>query len=365
MQFEYVFPAIRGVQAGREYYVSMCPLRLIPKIFVFDDEELSADMRAQRTLNKGRIPEISRYLLENPSNYVFSALTVSIDAEVKFEALPAATEATKTIGSLHIPMKAKFLINDGQHRRAAIESALRENPELGDETISIVFFLDVGLKRSQQMFADLNRHAIRVTPSLGILYDHRDDTAQIVKDVVKRVATFRQLTELERSSLSERSGKLFTLSSLHGATKHLLAALPPNIGYEDQVKICTEFWEQVSEQMPDWQLVASKKTSAGEVRRESLNCHSVALAAIGRTGEALLRQHPKGWKKRLETLKRIDWSRSNTRIWEGRAIQSGQVSKTRAAVALTSSYLKKQMGLSLTQEETRFEKSHTRTELRH
>ena len=29
--FSYVFPAIRGVQAGREYYVSMCPLRLLPK----------------------------------------------------------------------------------------------------------------------------------------------------------------------------------------------------------------------------------------------------------------------------------------------------------------------------------------------
>ncbi|MGC6542571.1 DNA sulfur modification protein DndB, partial [Escherichia coli] len=44
--FEYVFPAIRGIQAGREYYVTMCPLRLIPKIFVFDEEELPPEMRA-------------------------------------------------------------------------------------------------------------------------------------------------------------------------------------------------------------------------------------------------------------------------------------------------------------------------------
>ena len=40
--FSYVFPAIRGVQAGREYYVSMCPLRLLPKLFQFDDEEMHA-----------------------------------------------------------------------------------------------------------------------------------------------------------------------------------------------------------------------------------------------------------------------------------------------------------------------------------
>ncbi|MDB2184838.1 DNA sulfur modification protein DndB [Mycobacteroides abscessus subsp. abscessus] len=52
-EFEWAFPAIRGVQAGREYYVTMCPLRLIPRMFLFDEEELTAEMRAQRTLNKG------------------------------------------------------------------------------------------------------------------------------------------------------------------------------------------------------------------------------------------------------------------------------------------------------------------------
>lgn len=48
--FEFVFPAIRGIQAGSEYYVSMCPLKLLPRIFRFDDEDLSPELRAQRTL---------------------------------------------------------------------------------------------------------------------------------------------------------------------------------------------------------------------------------------------------------------------------------------------------------------------------
>ena len=83
---------------------------------------------------------------------------------------PLGTEATERIvGSLRIPMLAKFVINDGQHRRARIEAALHENPELGDETIAVVFFLDVGFKRCQQVFADLNRYAVRPTTSLSIL----------------------------------------------------------------------------------------------------------------------------------------------------------------------------------------------------
>jgi len=69
--FEYVFPAIRGVQAGREYFVSMCPMGLLPKLFLFDEDELAPEFRAQRRLNRGRIPEMARYLLENPGDYAF------------------------------------------------------------------------------------------------------------------------------------------------------------------------------------------------------------------------------------------------------------------------------------------------------
>ena len=77
--FGYAFPAIRGIQAGREYYISMCPLRLIPKIFLFDEDEMVPELRAQRSLIRARIPEITQYILDHPRDYVFSAITASID----------------------------------------------------------------------------------------------------------------------------------------------------------------------------------------------------------------------------------------------------------------------------------------------
>ena len=81
-RFGYTFPAIRGIQAKRSYYASMCPLRLIPKIFLFDENEaeLTPDLKAQRTLNRNRIPEIASYIVENREDYSFSAITASIDA---------------------------------------------------------------------------------------------------------------------------------------------------------------------------------------------------------------------------------------------------------------------------------------------
>src|SRR5215471_573736 len=85
--FSYVLLAIRGTQATREYYVAMCPLKLIPRLFLFDEDEIPGEMRAQRQLNRARVPEIARYIADNPTEYVFSSLTVSIDGQINFEPL--------------------------------------------------------------------------------------------------------------------------------------------------------------------------------------------------------------------------------------------------------------------------------------
>src|SRR5215469_15533763 len=102
--FSYVFSALKGMQAGRDYYVAMCPLKLIPKIFLFNEDELPSELRAQRVLNRARVPEIARYLIENPTEYVFSAITASVDANVTFESVGGDLGQ---IGRLHIPMTAR------------------------------------------------------------------------------------------------------------------------------------------------------------------------------------------------------------------------------------------------------------------
>jgi len=79
------FTAIRGVQAGSAYYVIMVPLKVVPRLFKFDDEAMPAELRAQRVLNKGRVPAISNYIVNNSSEYILSSLCASIDGEIEFE----------------------------------------------------------------------------------------------------------------------------------------------------------------------------------------------------------------------------------------------------------------------------------------
>ncbi|MBW4039112.1 MAG: DNA sulfur modification protein DndB [Acidobacteria bacterium] len=350
--FTYTFAALRGVQAGTDYYVAMCPLRLIPKLFLFDEEELPAELRAQRPLNRTRIPAIARYMLDNPKAYVFSSIAASVDGDVRFEeALPDLG-----MGSLVISMTAKFIINDGQHRRAAIEAALSENPELGDETISVVLFIDGGLKRSQQMFADLNQYAIRPNKTIGILYDVRSPLAQLARSLVEDVKMFKSLTELERSSISNRSIKLFTLSSIYQGTKSLLGKRRfDDITIEDR-KLATAFWTAIAEQIPEWKLAAQKKVTPSELRREFVHSHGIALHSLGLMGSTLIAAHPKTWTSLLKKLSSVDWSRRNTQLWEGRALSAGRISKANTNVQLTAAFLKQSLNLKLSEEEIKLEK---------
>lgn len=349
------FPVIRGLQARREYYVAMWTLRMLRQISIFDEDELPPELRAQRVLNKARIPEISGYILDNPADYVFSALTVSIDSDVVFEPLPGQDK----LGLLKVPMEARFIINDGQHRRAAIIEALDQRPELAHETIAVVFFLDIGLDRCQQMFADLNRYAIRPSRSLGLLYDHRNDKSRLAKLVIMKSEVFRDIVDMEKSSLAKRSRKLFTLSAFYNACADLVNGMATGNLTED-ADLARDFWEAVAEHFPAWAQVREGRIPASEVREGFIHSHGIALQALGIAGNALLKLHPKDWRKRLSALEKIDWSRANAKVWEGRALIGGKVSKVTTNVILTTNVIKKALSLPLDEEQQRVETAHGR-----
>jgi DNA sulfur modification protein DndB len=338
------FVAIRGIQAGGEFYTAMVPLGAVVKLFQFDEPDLPAELRAQRTLNKARVPEIARYLVGNPRGYVLPALTASADGKVRFEPLAEAGQA-KHVGQLVIPMSARLLINDGQHRRAAIESALRERPGLGDETIAICLFIDAGLKRSQQMFSDLNRHVVRPSPSLTVLYDHRDVMAELTRRVVNRISVFKSLTEHEKGSITGRRDRLFTLNGLHRSVRRLTAGIPRAKAEGQTEETIVAFWTAVVEQIRDWKLAAEKRANCADLRRDFIHAHGVALEALGIAGCALLTAHPEDWKSGVGKLRGVDWSREAKDIWEGVALVEGRVSKAHTHLTRTADYLKGVFGL--------------------
>lgn len=354
----HTFPAVQGTQAGRHFFIAMCPMRIIPRLFVFDEEEVPPELRAQRTLNRARVPEIAQYLVTNPMSYVMSALTVSVDSQVKFTAIDPIKQSS--LGFIQIPMDARILINDGQHRRAAIEEAIKESPEIGQENVPVLFFIDEGLDRSQQMFADLNKYAVRPSYSLSTLYDHRDPGSDLARYLAVSCLAFKGLVEMEKSTISNRSTKLFTLSGIKHASRALLRKQLRGAVNDVEKMLAKEYWDAVAENVADWIRARTKQVSTAELRQDYVHAHGVVLHALGIAGAALLEQYPKTWRTQLKALKKLDWARTNAGDWEGRAMLHGRISKASTNVQLTAIFIKQALGVKLSEDDKLIEASRTR-----
>ena len=161
--------------------------------------------------------------------------------------------------------------------------------------------------------------------------------------LIPRIFLFTDLTELERSTISNRSLKLFTLSGIYNATRSLLMDVVLDTP-EKRVDLAADYWCEVAKYMPDWQLAKERKVSTVDLRRDYIHAHTLALAGLGRAGNTLLLAAPDGWKPQLRKLRSLDWSRNNARQWEGRAMSAGRLSKKTVNVVLTGNLIKKFWG---------------------
>ena len=340
------FDAIRGVQAKREFYTIMCTFATITKHFEFDkDPRIRPEQKAQRKLRESRIPEIANYILENRDSYVFSSITVSVGARLKFIPNPAEGSDGR-LGKLYIPLDAPILINDGQHRCAAIKAAFEKDPTLEGERVSVVVFEDKGLKRSQQMFADLNKHAVKPTRSLGLLYDHRDTYARFIVNMINDVDVFVGRIELERTNISNRSTKLFTLNGIADATRYLLKMNPKtkSIAGERQ-RTAVDFWNRVAANIPEWNLLMQEKITTAEMRRSYVHAHTNMLNALGLAGHVVLRGED--WQERLRGLQKIDW-RKQSPLWQDKIVMDGRMLKHRLGIKRAANAVLKELGVKTT-----------------
>ena len=348
MRFSYNFPAVKGVQAGREYYISMVPLKLLSKLFPTEDEIILPEYRAQRRINEARIPDIKRYILDNRNNYVFSALSASIDGKFKF-----ISQDNSDVGILTVDMESVFLINDGQHRKAAIESALKEDCSLENETISIVFFEDAGLARSQQMFTDLNKHAVKTSNSLANLYDERDEIAVATKNIINEIPFLYKYTDKERDNLGKNSSNIFTLNMIYKANQKILHS---EFCSEEDKNFLLLYWTEIANNIIEWQELLDKSLTKKSLRESYIVSLAVTIRAFGKLGRFFYDNRNYDIDKYLKNLKKIDWLRSN-KDWARRTIgENGKVLNSEEAITLTCSKIKQLIGIPLSKEEEQKEK---------
>jgi DNA sulfur modification protein DndB len=335
---------------GRQYYLTTMALSEIPRFFKFNDwESVTPELRAQRVLNESRVPAIAKYIVDHEDSYLFSSITCSYTADLVFT--PSSAENPDN-GQISLDLEQmEFVINDGQHRCAAIAAALKECPSIAQDRISVLLFPMESLERMQQMFSDLNRYAQRTSKSLNILYDQRDPLAALTMEAVEQVDAFRGMVDFERISIPIRSAKLFALTAIYDANHELLGRndfAAEGEEFNHLLKQVVEYWNEVAQVVTDWNRVAKGELQAPAVRQEKISTHSIVMRALGGVGRLLLEKYPRDWPKHLESLREIDWRKSvGTKVnplWNGVCITAGSVVSNRQARLATLSVLAAHVG---------------------
>ena len=353
MDFCYRFPAVKGLQAGKEYYIAMIPLRLLSKIFGNDDEYIPPEYRAQRRLNTTRIPVIKNYILDNRDSYVFSALAAAIDGEYNF----APSMASSDLGILEVSMDARFMIVDGQHRKASIIEAISEDETLNSETISVVFYEDKGLQHSQQMFTDLNKHAVKTSNSIAELYDSRDALAVITRHVINEIEFFNQYTDKEKDILGKFSSNFFTLNTFYKANQKILKRAECNEAAESFLK---KYWEAVAKHIVPWNELSNRELSKVDLREQYIITQAIIIQALGVLGNYYFSNTAKDLEQQLSGLEKGDWLRS-AECWKGRGIRTnGKIINSNDAARLACNVLKKTLEIPLDPEDLVYEEKFTK-----
>ena len=133
------FDAIKGTQAGKDFYTVTMPLKRIQNFINVNSG----------VVRKSSIRKIKEYILENPRKFVFSSITTVIDDPIKFKPISG------NIGELSVPIDSQITVIDGVHRCMAIGEAVATKPSLGNQSIPMVIFEAKG-RNAKNMASDLH-----------------------------------------------------------------------------------------------------------------------------------------------------------------------------------------------------------------
>ncbi len=179
-------PALRGIIGGTIYYTSNLKFSQVANLIKRIDNELhtssSLKDEIQRSLSDNYI-KIKQYILTQ-SDHFFNALVLAVYdgqpewTEIRYE---LNDEMFSDVGILHFNGNEKIFPVDGQHRVEGIKEAIKENPNLSDETIAVILIghktTPEGMEKSRRIFSTLNRYAKPVRLGDIIALDEDDVVA--------------------------------------------------------------------------------------------------------------------------------------------------------------------------------------------
>lgn len=216
-------PAIRGCMGSLIYYTATFTFKQIAERVTPVNDELhtSKSLRdqIQRSLTKNFI-SIRDYILTQKEHF-FNALVLAIyDGDPTWNELELDFNGKDyySMGFLRLNGEEIIFPVDGQHRVEGIKEAIKNDSDLEDEDITVIFIGHhndkEGKEKTRRIFSTLNRYAKPVKPGDIIALDEDDTVAIVTRNLLETYPLFindNVKADLKGSkALSDNDTKSFT-----------------------------------------------------------------------------------------------------------------------------------------------------------
>ena len=195
--------SLRGIIGDWTYYPCLMKFRDIAERVNLAEEIYQSKTLSelvQRELRRHRGKEIKTYLIQQKQRFFNSLIVAVYEGEPnwygitnlrpnkKLDVHKVPDEVIESIGFLGLNGRERLFALDGQHRLVGIKEAVKENPELGDDELTVIFIAhqtnSVGKERSRRLFTTLNKNAKPVSKGEIIALDEDDAMAITVRRLV-------------------------------------------------------------------------------------------------------------------------------------------------------------------------------------
>jgi len=294
-------PALKARMGDWNYYVTVMKLGKIARECRLAEEihtDKDLDALIQRAIQDRVEKEMVPYLVNEPQRF-YGALVVAVyGGEPEFSPVTVAEHSllddsqernSYGFGLLRFDGSQVYYALDGQHRLKSIQEAIKIEPDLGKEEITVIILnhekSKEGLERTRRLFSTLNRRAKPTSSGMNIAIDEDDGIAIVTRRLVKESETLKGLvlSTLGAKQLpptKANDGYITTLTSLYEINEILLSAYNEGTQIDKNFKqfrpssdeldkyyiFLEEIWIKMLEFCPDFDLVRSGKRTPGQLR---------------------------------------------------------------------------------------------------
>jgi DNA sulfur modification protein DndB len=345
-----LIPALKASVGDWNYYICVMKYAQVCKQIEFA-HDLGGNVDLGRLIQRGiseRTKEITEYLLRSEHRFLGAMIVAAWGGSPKYlsvemeNAQGVLDGLDNAFGVLTFDDSVRYFALDGQHRLKAIKDALKIDPNLANEEISVIlvshYDTEDGRKKTRRLFSNINKNARKTTPGEDIALDEDDGYSILTRRLIDehpflreggRVIVFTKLGTSGEISIAggtiPKTDKkaVTTITTIHDMLGNLGFGLKPSM-YKKNIRppedVLDESFEILKTRIDDlfkycgdWKEKIEAAVNARDVRAPLKNegaghpmMRSMIQRAVTRVARQIVSQGI-SWDELLIRLQKITW----------------------------------------------------------